>query len=153
MLRTKMESVISGTTATCILWVPNSLNRFHWTRLMLAMRETGTISKWNSVVRAVHKLDSSFRFPPEKSPVLEFTNAPGRFPISHRDVHLQKYFQWSEMIEYEVDKFLKEVVGKERFLGVHLRNGADWIQNSDECYKLCLFLLFQECACDVGVPN
>jgi hypothetical protein len=57
------------------------------------------------------------------------------------------------MIEYEVDKFLKEVVGKERFLGVHLRTGADWIQNSDECYQLCLFLLFQERACDVGAPN
>jgi peptide-O-fucosyltransferase len=59
--------------------------------------------------------------------VLAFSGAPAAFPILERDVELHKYFKWSSLIENEADKFIKEEIGKGPFLGIHLRNGADWV--------------------------
>ena len=69
---------------------------------------------------------SNYRYPPGKFKVLAFTGAPGSFPVRERDVHLQKYVKWSNKINEAVDEFLSRNVEKP-FLGIHMRNGVDWV--------------------------
>lgn len=76
---------------------------------------------------------TSFRYTPEKYPVLAFTGAPARFPVEQHHTGLQKYLQWSDQINEKVDKFIEENMGKEKFLGIHLRLGSDFV-------SLCFFL-------------
>lgn len=65
-------------------------------------------------------------FPPDKFPVLALKGAPAPFPMEEQNVPLQKYLQWSDNIEKEVNKYIQELFNGEKFIGLHLRNGVDW---------------------------
>ena len=69
------------------------------------------------------------KYPPSKFPVLAFTGAPGAFPVSEHDVHLQKYLKWSDVIESKADKFLGQIKDnpEDKFIGLHMRNGIDFV--------------------------
>jgi peptide-O-fucosyltransferase len=68
------------------------------------------------------------KYSPEKWPVIAFTGAPAAFPVQHENVHLQKYLQWSDKIDKKANEFIKNALPKGAFIGVHLRNGIDWIR-------------------------
>ncbi|KAB0797963.1 hypothetical protein PPYR_08956 [Photinus pyralis] len=68
------------------------------------------------------------QYPPAIWPVLAFTGAPASFPVQHENLGLQRYLVWSEPIMAKVDEFIKNVLPKGAFIGIHLRNGIDWVR-------------------------
>ncbi|XP_055332615.1 GDP-fucose protein O-fucosyltransferase 1-like [Paramacrobiotus metropolitanus] len=71
------------------------------------------------------------RFPAETYPVIALRGPPAPFPVPLRHWHIQKYVAWSEEIQQRGDAFITEKFGTEPFLGVHLRNGEDWVRACD----------------------
>ena len=65
-------------------------------------------------------------FPSSKYPVIALKGAPATFPMlrEHRDN--QKYLVWSEKIKSQLDEYIGKTFGKNKFIGIHLRNGPDW---------------------------
>nr|XP_022901836.1 GDP-fucose protein O-fucosyltransferase 1 [Onthophagus taurus] len=72
------------------------------------------IQKWNE------------RYPSKKWPVLAFTGAPASFPVQLENKVLHKYLKWSDLIDQKANDFIKNVLPKGAFIGIHLRNGVDW---------------------------
>lgn len=66
------------------------------------------------------------KYPADKYPVLAFTGAPGSFPVAEGNVQLQKYVQWSDNINNQVDKFIKDNMVEGPFVTIHLRLGSDF---------------------------
>lgn len=67
------------------------------------------------------------RFPIQDYPVLAFMGAPGSFPCETKNRWIQKYVKWSDKIRKKADKFIKNVLPKGPFVGIHLRNGIDFV--------------------------
>lgn len=68
------------------------------------------------------------KYPPTDWPVLAFTGAPASFPVQAENVHLQKYFIWTEQIQLTASNWIKTNMPKGAYIGIHLRNGVDWIR-------------------------
>ena len=58
--------------------------------------------------------------------VLSFTGAPAGFPIQEAHVGLQKYLVWSDTYNEKAETFIQQNL-KRPFLGIHMRNGMDWV--------------------------
>lgn len=56
------------------------------------------------------------------------TGAPASFPVQEENRHLQKHLKWSDMVENAANSFIKKILPKGAFIGVHLRNGLDWVK-------------------------
>lgn len=74
------------------------------------------VEKWNE------------KFPAEKYPVLAFTGAPASFPVQHQNRQLHEYLVWSDMILKKAKDFISSTLPKGPFVGIHLRNGVDWVR-------------------------
>lgn len=61
--------------------------------------------------------------------VLAFTGAPASFPIQKENINLHKYLHWTSEIDNLANKFIKETLPRGSFVGIHLRNGVDWVFN------------------------
>lgn len=61
-------------------------------------------------------------------PVLAFTGAPASFPVQKENLQLQKYVKWNLKYQEMAKKFIKEILPKGAFIGIHLRNGIDWVK-------------------------
>lgn len=59
--------------------------------------------------------------------MIAMKGAPANFPVKEEFVPLQRYLQWSAKMEMEADKYIKEHFPEETFVGIHLRNGPDWV--------------------------
>lgn len=68
------------------------------------------------------------KYPPNKWPVIAFTGAPASFPVQDENRALQKYLVWSDQIQQQAKHFIKNSLPKGSFIGIHLRNGIDWIR-------------------------
>jgi peptide-O-fucosyltransferase len=68
------------------------------------------------------------KYKPDKWPVLAFTGAPASFPVQEENVHLQKYLKWSDAIDRKANEFINRLLPKGSFIGIHLRNGIDWVR-------------------------
>lgn len=68
------------------------------------------------------------KYPPENWPILAFTGAPASFPVQQENRGLHKYLEWSEVILNKADTFIKNVLPKGAFVGIHMRNGMDWVR-------------------------
>ncbi|CAH0726682.1 unnamed protein product, partial [Brenthis ino] len=64
----------------------------------------------------------------EEWPVLAFTGAPASFPVQAENIYLQKYLSWSNNILEQSRIFIKKNMAGGGFLGIHLRNGQDWVK-------------------------
>lgn len=53
--------------------------------------------------------------------------APASFPVKERHVSLHQYLKWSNAIEQQAQKYIDDTFHGESFVGVHLRNGQDWV--------------------------
>ncbi|XP_055613120.1 GDP-fucose protein O-fucosyltransferase 1 [Uranotaenia lowii] len=71
------------------------------------------------------------KYPADKWPVIAFTGAPASFPIQIENCGLQKYLKWSVRIEEAARDFIKKSLPKGAFMGIHLRNGIDWVRACD----------------------
>ena len=59
--------------------------------------------------------------------MLAMRGAPAGFPILAQHRHLQRYLVFSDKIEDEANKYISENFPNEKFIGIHLRNGPDWV--------------------------
>jgi len=57
--------------------------------------------------------------------------APGYFPVNAEDRWLQKFVQWSVKIEKKAKEFVTSVLKNEPFVGIHLRNGIDFVSKDE----------------------
>lgn len=64
--------------------------------------------------------------PVDKYPVVALRGAPAPFPMAEENIPLAKYLQWSDNIEEEAGSHIQKLMGNEKFIGIHLRNGVDW---------------------------
>ncbi|CAH2104709.1 unnamed protein product [Euphydryas editha] len=67
-------------------------------------------------------------YPSSQWPVLAFTGAPASFPVQSENVHLQRYVTWNSDILNKSKLFIKNNFKGGGFLGIHLRNGQDWVK-------------------------
>uniref|UniRef100_A0A0C9PIE6 GDP-fucose protein O-fucosyltransferase 1 n=1 Tax=Fopius arisanus TaxID=64838 RepID=A0A0C9PIE6_9HYME len=68
------------------------------------------------------------KYPPTSWPVLAFTGAPASFPVQLENKYLQKCVIWSDEMQRKARKFIKDNLPKGAFIGIHLRNGIDWVR-------------------------
>ncbi|XP_059048871.1 GDP-fucose protein O-fucosyltransferase 1 [Achroia grisella] len=61
-------------------------------------------------------------------PVLAFTGAPASFPVQKENLILQKYMTWNGDLVSRSKLFIKKYMSGGGFLGIHLRNGKDWVK-------------------------
>ncbi|CAK1549858.1 unnamed protein product [Leptosia nina] len=71
------------------------------------------------------------KYNPSKWPVLAFTGAPASFPVQAENVHLHKYVKWNVKMKEKAKSFIKQNMRGGGFLGIHLRNGQDWVRACD----------------------
>jgi len=66
-------------------------------------------------------------YPAETWPVLAFTGAPASFPVQPVNKPLQKCLNWNNDILNKAKAFIKKTLPRGAFVGIHLRNGIDWV--------------------------
>ncbi|KAK4318079.1 hypothetical protein Pmani_010889 [Petrolisthes manimaculis] len=66
-------------------------------------------------------------YPPHKWPVLAFTGAPASFPVQENNRGLHRYLEWNEAILSQAKTFIA-TLPRGPFIGIHLRNGIDWVR-------------------------
>ncbi|XP_012233286.1 GDP-fucose protein O-fucosyltransferase 1 [Linepithema humile] len=74
------------------------------------------------------KMQWQKRYPAVTWPVLAFTGAPASFPVQIENKQFQKCLNWNNDILNQAKTFIKEKLPKGAFIGIHLRNGIDWIR-------------------------
>ena len=67
-------------------------------------------------------------YPPSDYPVIAMRGAPATYPILERHRHLQRHLVFSEHIEEEAQHYIDSNFPGEKFVGIHLRNGIDWVR-------------------------
>lgn len=87
----------------------------------------GPALNYDVIHRGMDKLWND-KYDSEKWKVIAFTGAPAAFPVQPENLHLHKYLQWSDGIDKKADVFIKKILPKGAFIGIHLRNGIDWIR-------------------------
>ena len=73
------------------------------------------------------------RYPPAKYPVLAFRGAPASFPVLREHRELQRHLLFSSHVEDEAYKYIENHFADQKFIGLHLRNGADWVRVRTVC--------------------
>ncbi|EZA62421.1 hypothetical protein DMN91_003426 [Ooceraea biroi] len=68
---------------------------------------------------------------PATWPVLAFAGAPATFPVQLENKHLQKCLVWNDDILNRAKTFIRTALPRGAFVGVHLRNGIDWVRTCD----------------------
>lgn len=82
------------------------------------------------------KIQWQKRYPAVNWPVLAFTGAPASFPVQIENKQFQKCLNWNNDMLNKAKTFIKEKLPKGAFVGIHLRNGIDWV------YFFALYLLY-----------
>ncbi|XP_042895208.1 GDP-fucose protein O-fucosyltransferase 1 [Parasteatoda tepidariorum] len=85
------------------------------------------------------------KFPPDQYPVLAFTGAPAIFPVQEENRELQKYLIWSDLILREAKSFIQSMEPKGPFIGIHLRNGPDWVRACEHIEHSPLLFAAPQC--------
>ncbi|PAV84512.1 hypothetical protein WR25_12243, partial [Diploscapter pachys] len=65
------------------------------------------------------------RYPSDTYPVLAFTSSPAPFPSTVKSWENQKFLRWNSRIVEKAKQFISSTLTRP-FVGVHLRNDADW---------------------------
>ncbi|XP_043275938.1 GDP-fucose protein O-fucosyltransferase 1 [Venturia canescens] len=68
------------------------------------------------------------KYPSSSWPVLAFTGAPASFPVQAENRNLAKCLNWNDNMLNRAKKFIKETLPRGGFVGIHLRNGIDWVR-------------------------
>lgn len=70
----------------------------------------------------------SRKYHPSSWPVLAFTGAPASFPVQSENKKLQKCLVWNDKITREARTIVKKNLPRGAYVGIHLRNGIDWVK-------------------------
>lgn len=94
-----------------------------------------------------HNIDEKWndRYPADKFPILAFTGAPAPFPVQEDNRRLQQYLIWSDEILKKAKDFIKTMVPKGPFVGIHLRNGLDWVKACEHVEHSPLLFAAPQC--------
>ncbi|KAL8571468.1 hypothetical protein ACOMHN_051174 [Nucella lapillus] len=84
-------------------------------------------------------------YPGEKYPVIALKGAPASFPVSEEFAPLQRYLQWSEKMEGQAAGYIRDHFPGEIFVGIHLRNGPDWVKACDLAKGSTTFMASPQC--------
>lgn len=57
-----------------------------------------------------------------------FSGAPASFPVQKENLFLQRYLEWSDEVMKKARSFIKNNMSGGGFVGIHLRNGQDWVK-------------------------
>ncbi|KAJ0181805.1 hypothetical protein K1T71_002527 [Dendrolimus kikuchii] len=68
------------------------------------------------------------KYPYNKWPVLAFTGAPASFPVQKENLMLHRYLHWNDEVMGKARTFIKNNMSGGGFVGIHLRNGQDWMK-------------------------
>ncbi|XP_037944226.1 GDP-fucose protein O-fucosyltransferase 1-like, partial [Teleopsis dalmanni] len=68
------------------------------------------------------------KYSPKEWPVLAFTGAPASFPVQLENRDLQRYVTWNSKIINSAQDFIRNELPRGAFIGIHLRNGIDWVK-------------------------
>lgn len=63
--------------------------------------------------------------------VLAFTGAPASFPVQQENRDLHKFLVWNDKIVTRALNFIRHVLPVGAFVGIHLRNGVDWVSETN----------------------
>ncbi|GAB1605500.1 GDP-fucose protein O-fucosyltransferase 1-like [Argonauta hians] len=87
------------------------------------------------------------RYPASKYPVVAMRGAPASFPVSKQHVSLHKYLYWSEAIEAKANDYIEDTFDGREFIGIHLRNGVDWVNACGHVdkYKMTSYMASPQC--------
>lgn len=91
------------------------------------------VSKWHE------------KYPPSKWPVLAFVGAPASFPIQKENIGIHKYLLWSDQVNDAANTFINNRIKPGKFIGIHLRNGIDWIRACEHITKNALLFSAPQC--------
>jgi len=58
---------------------------------------------------------------------LAFSGAPASFPVQEENKNLHQYLVWNDYITGRAVDFIRGNLPVGPFIGIHLRNGADWV--------------------------
>ncbi|XP_077561382.1 GDP-fucose protein O-fucosyltransferase 1-like isoform X2 [Haemaphysalis longicornis] len=79
----------------------------------------------------IHHRDMARRwrdtYPSERFPVLAFVGAPANFPVQQENLALQAHLSWSDAVLNRARHFIRTNL-RAPFVGIHLRNGIDWVR-------------------------
>lgn len=59
--------------------------------------------------------------------MIALKGAPAPFPMKPENWHLQKYLEFSDDVTAQAEDYINGHFPGEKFIGVHLRNGIDWV--------------------------
>jgi hypothetical protein len=79
------------------------------------------------------------RYPAESYPVLAFVGPPAAFPVAQHNAKLQKYMKWSHNYSTMADDFIQQNIPERPFIGIHLRNGPDFVSKETKVVFLIFF--------------
>ena len=68
------------------------------------------------------------RYPGDKYPVFAMKGAPAGFPMATDHRSLQAYMEWSDDIVEQGQAYIQENFPDQKYVGIHLRNGPDWVR-------------------------
>lgn len=85
------------------------------------------------------------QYPADKYPVIALKGAPGSFPVKAEDRQNQKFMVLSDSITSEVNAVVRKLFGDEKFIGVHLRNGYDWLNACEHSDNMDNFMASPQC--------
>lgn len=85
------------------------------------------------------------RYPASTYPVLAFTGAPATFPVQQENLGLQSHLVWSDHVLNQAKHFIRTVLPKGPFVGIHLRNGIDWSRACDHVENSPLLFSAPQC--------
>uniref|UniRef100_A0A8D8TCG1 GDP-fucose protein O-fucosyltransferase 1 n=1 Tax=Cacopsylla melanoneura TaxID=428564 RepID=A0A8D8TCG1_9HEMI len=85
------------------------------------------------------------RYPADDWPVLAFTGAPGSFPVQDENRVLQTYLVFNDKIANEGKTFIRNKMPAGAFVGLHLRNGIDWVRACEHIHNSPLLFAAPQC--------
>lgn len=97
----------------------------------------------------VHRRDTTkkwqTKYPADEWPVMAFVGAPASFPVQIENRPLHRYLEWTDNVAKPAKEFIKNQLPKGGFIGIHLRNGIDWVRACEHVPKSPLLFAAAQC--------
>ncbi|KAJ8033612.1 GDP-fucose protein O-fucosyltransferase 1 [Holothuria leucospilota] len=85
------------------------------------------------------------KFPASEHPVIAFRGAPASFPMVPGNRQIHKYFKWNPSLFAEAEDEIARLFHGEKFVGIHLRTGKDWVSSCTHAVGSRSFMASTQC--------